>query len=908
MASSVHPSRAGFVCVTILAASLCVPARAAEFAGGTGEPDDPYQIATAGQLLSLGADPNLRTKHFILVADIDLDPDLPGGRVFQGAPLQMISSVRRRGSGPVSFEGCLNGRGHVIRNCVIYETRQFAYTGLFESVGQSGQIHNLHIEGFVVVLAQSVGYAAALAGENRGLVSDCSATGTIMTGFGEGGGLIAHNDGIVIRCYARCHVFGLHVGGLLGSSDTEGWVVSCSAEGQVCAYDGIHYDGFYYYTDGMGGGLVAVNAGRIQHCSSGGAAGGYQAGGLVASNAGQIQYCSSDGVVSGNSAGGLVATNDGIVRESYSLASVSGDYCGGLVGRNNSDLVNCHAKGATGGDGLVRFNSGIISSSYSLSASQRRTMSRRSLDEYTRSDCYDLDHQVREYADAGYVPSGRQGIRYLYYLDPNKADSQVPVSLDGHGIPLSASEMERQSSFIGFDFFGDPNDGAGDHWCMPESGYPVLTWQTEITGLTGVPDISGLNLEQARLLLEASGFTPDAVAYDYSRSIPACSDDPCLVATCEDRAWQVIGARSAGYLPSGSPVAIVVSLGRYDFATNRGDGSQSNPYEIETAGQLDSLYGRKDLTANHFVLLDDIDLAGHTYSGALIERFSGTFDGAGHAIRGLHVDYGSDCGLFGVIESGGLVSDLVLGQVRLYIGSVYSEVGMLAGENHGQIVRCTVAGQVLGGSTGVGGLVGRNSGRIAECRVRGTIRTEGWSNRVGGLVGSNTGSISASCTGITISAGDYVGGLAGVSSGSDARIEACYAQGDVQGRNGVGGLLGVLGVRRVIASARSSGRLNASTYADGMSIVRDCYSVCSVTGQSNTAGCIGSANPEGVENCFFLDPADGGGPDNGFGVALSDAAMRQRASFVGWDFDDVWTICEGVDYPRLRWEGTACEQ
>ena len=75
MASSVHPSRAGFVCVTILAASLCVPARAAEFAGGTGEPDDPYQIATAGQLLSLGTDPNLRTKHFILVADIDLDPD-----------------------------------------------------------------------------------------------------------------------------------------------------------------------------------------------------------------------------------------------------------------------------------------------------------------------------------------------------------------------------------------------------------------------------------------------------------------------------------------------------------------------------------------------------------------------------------------------------------------------------------------------------------------------------------------------------------------------------------------------------------------------------------------------------------------------------------------------------------------
>jgi len=359
MASSVHPSRAGFVCVTILTASLCIPARAVEFAGGTGEPDDPYQIATASQLLSLGADPNLRTKHFALVADIDLDPLLPGGQVFRGAPLQLRSSTQRRGLGPVSFEGCLDGRGHAIRNCVIYDTRQFGYTGLFESIGQSGQIHNLHIEGFVVVLAQSVGYAAALAGENRGLVSDCSATGTIMADFGEGGGLIAHNDGIVARCYARCYVFGLHVGGLLGSSDTQGWVVSCSADGWVHAYDGIHD-----YVDGIAGGLVAVNGGRIQFCSSGATVSGYQA-------------------------GGLVGTNNGVVGESYSLAFVSGDYAGGLVGQNDLEVINCHAKGATGGDGLVRVNGGIITSSYSLSASQPRptTVRTRSFGEHTISGC-----------------------------------------------------------------------------------------------------------------------------------------------------------------------------------------------------------------------------------------------------------------------------------------------------------------------------------------------------------------------------------------------------------------------------------------------------------------------------------------------------------------------------------------
>ena len=43
-----------------------------EFAGGTGEPNDPYQIATAEQLIGFGADGDLLDKHFVLIADIDL--------------------------------------------------------------------------------------------------------------------------------------------------------------------------------------------------------------------------------------------------------------------------------------------------------------------------------------------------------------------------------------------------------------------------------------------------------------------------------------------------------------------------------------------------------------------------------------------------------------------------------------------------------------------------------------------------------------------------------------------------------------------------------------------------------------------------------------------------------------------
>jgi hypothetical protein len=50
----------------------------AKYSGGTGEPNDSYQITTAEDLMLLGDSPEDYDKHFILTADIDLDPNLPG--------------------------------------------------------------------------------------------------------------------------------------------------------------------------------------------------------------------------------------------------------------------------------------------------------------------------------------------------------------------------------------------------------------------------------------------------------------------------------------------------------------------------------------------------------------------------------------------------------------------------------------------------------------------------------------------------------------------------------------------------------------------------------------------------------------------------------------------------------------
>ena len=99
------------VLTLLVALSVQAPGWSAEFDGGTGEAENPYRIATAEQLVSIGSDATLMDKHFVLLNDIDLDPNLPGGRVFDGAVIA--------GDYANPFTGTLDGKGHRILNLTI---------------------------------------------------------------------------------------------------------------------------------------------------------------------------------------------------------------------------------------------------------------------------------------------------------------------------------------------------------------------------------------------------------------------------------------------------------------------------------------------------------------------------------------------------------------------------------------------------------------------------------------------------------------------------------------------------------------------------------------------------------------------------------------------------------------------
>ena len=92
------------VCVATAVLLLAIVSTAtAKYSGGSGTAQDPYQIATAADLISLGETPADYDKHFLLTADIDLDPNLPGRKVFDKAVIAPDMDARKAGLSGYSF-------------------------------------------------------------------------------------------------------------------------------------------------------------------------------------------------------------------------------------------------------------------------------------------------------------------------------------------------------------------------------------------------------------------------------------------------------------------------------------------------------------------------------------------------------------------------------------------------------------------------------------------------------------------------------------------------------------------------------------------------------------------------------------------------------------------------------------
>ena len=168
-----------------------------------------------------------------------------------------------------------------------------------------------------------------------------------------------------------------------------------------------------------------------------------------------------------------------------------------------------------------------------------------------------------------------------------------------------------------------------------------------------------------------------------------------------------------------------------------------------------------------------------------VDNYSGTFDGAGHAISNVVINGGDYVGFFG--RSPGTVKNLNLTNAEIN-GSNY--VGGIAGMNRGDgnIIACSVSGSTINGNHDLGGIAGyNNGGNITACSVSGGTITGSFD--LGGIAGFSYGGNITACSvsGSTINGEYQVGGIVGYNF---KNITACYTTADVKGNSSTGAFAG----------------------------------------------------------------------------------------------------------------------
>ncbi len=378
-----------------------------EFAGGTGEENDPFQISTAEEFVYFRksfASQATSSMYFVLTADIALNaPDVKSPVNFNGTP--------------PTFEGHLDGAGFTIYN--MYSSNGYSATALFGTLSgtvknltfdgvtascintnaavvalySSSTIENVHVKNATVSV--SGGYAAGVVAipQDNSIFRNCSVSGTIKGTSGAGGIAAIYNfeaktgpitfdncvNDATITSTGNC------AGGILGVASANGCVsgvkyLNCTNNGAITskAYAGgivgQHYRvrdfaDFDYCTNN---GAIATTGGT--GAFAGGIIGYEYSGGPPISAITNIRNCKNTGAITtAGTAGGFVGQHkltkiELNIVDSANYGNVDGgSVSGGIVGNVTNEwgnacslrITNCANYGNVGALGGTAVAGGV---------------------------------------------------------------------------------------------------------------------------------------------------------------------------------------------------------------------------------------------------------------------------------------------------------------------------------------------------------------------------------------------------------------------------------------------------------------------------------------------------------------------------------------------------------------------
>lgn len=272
--------------------------------------------------------------------------------------------------GNTGYQGTFDGRGHAIIGLTA-DGSNATNTGVFSIVGEQGKVKNLSVLAGNFTGKDNVG---AIAGVNKGTISDINTYGNTITSGGHAGGLVGTNENTIRDSQSVSNVIAnsqqAMAGGIAGinakdavidnsesNSAVAGSVATSSGLGGVAGQN----EGTLSKVDNLGvtnggdsessavGGIAGINTGSIENAyNESFVTGGKKTGGLVGINekSGSLVNAANAGRVEGKGAaqdaaqeiGGLVGDNDGSILNGRNGGNVTGKtYVGGIVGTNKKD-------------------------------------------------------------------------------------------------------------------------------------------------------------------------------------------------------------------------------------------------------------------------------------------------------------------------------------------------------------------------------------------------------------------------------------------------------------------------------------------------------------------------------------------------------------------------------------------
>lgn len=325
-----------FVCLFFSLSPVSLVWATGSYHGGDGTAENPFQILTAAHLRELSQHTEDYSKHFILIADIDLDPDIPGNQIYTQAVIAPSDSDTEIFSG-TPFTGTFDGSGHRIKN-LTFQDPVYSFLGLFGNIDTDGTVLNLGVENVTFKDYSFDNHLVSFfTGQNNGTLIHCYATGkrNIEYGYNHSyapqniGGIAGRNKGYIFDCYSKGQIIGgQYAGGLVGHNE-DGYIDHCFSDCSLINCDA--------YT----GGLVGANIGTAVISYS------YATGSL------QDTYSYYLGGLVGYSYG-YGSNQETVINRCYATGSVpSGN---GLIGEalGYAIIKNCYAVGAVADAGLLK--------------------------------------------------------------------------------------------------------------------------------------------------------------------------------------------------------------------------------------------------------------------------------------------------------------------------------------------------------------------------------------------------------------------------------------------------------------------------------------------------------------------------------------------------------------------------